>query len=257
MDAKVEKKIIEAYLTGESSCSLAKTYGTYQNKILRILRKHGIEIRNASDAQKKALESGRSAHPTEGKTLDEETKFKQSESQAKRWRQMDKAKKDAIKAGAKERWEERPEESKRDMLAKAGQALHKASKEGSKAEKYINKMLLNHGYETIMHKKGFVVGEYEIDLYLPKLNTVIELDGPQHFLPVFGEDVLQKNIKFDATKNGVLISKGFTVIRVKYIVKHLSDKIKRDLWDKIYAIVKQIENGVIVNQLVEVELNAQ
>lgn len=251
MDAKTEQKIVQEYLNGESSCSLAKAYNTYQNKILRVLKKNGVEIRNASEAQKKALELGRSSHPTEGKTLDDETKLKQSESQAKRWRQMDSVKKDAIKAGARERWEERPEESKREMLAKAGSALRQASIEGSKAEKYINQMLLKNGYETIMHKKGFVIGEYEIDLLLPKLQTIIELDGPQHFLPVFGEEVLQKNIKYDTVKNGVLLSKGYTVIRVKYIVKHLSDKIKRDLWDKISSVIKQVESGVICNQLID------
>jgi very-short-patch-repair endonuclease len=255
MDTKEELKIVEAYRAGQSSVSLAKDYNTYQNKIIRILKKYGEPIRTPSEAQELALKAGRSEHPTKGKRAGESTKLKQSETQAKRWRSMNPEKKENLRAGARERWEDRSEESKKAMLTKAGQALQKASKEGSKAEKYINTMLQKHGYSVIMHKTGLIAGDYELDLYLPDLGIVIELDGPQHFLPIFGEELLQKNIKYDATKNGALISKGFSVIRVKYIVKHLSEKIKRDLWAQIYDIVQKMEQGVINNQLIEVELN--
>lgn len=250
-----ELKIVEAYKNGESSKSLADKYNTYPNKIVRILKKHGIELRSPSEAQKIALKQGRSEHPTAGKKADEETRLKQSETQAKRWRKMDSNKKESFKAGARNRWEERSAESKKAMLTKAGQALQRASREGSKAEKYIDKMLRQHGYSVIMHKKGLIAGDYELDLYLPDLGIVIELDGPQHFLPIFGEDLLLKNIKYDSIKNGLLITRGLSVIRVKYIVKHLSEKIKRDLWSKVHHIIQKIEQGIIKNQLIEVELD--
>ena len=55
----------------------------------------------------------------------------------------------------------------------------------------------------------------EIDLYIPELKTIIEVDGPSHFLPIWGEDKLQKQINADLRKSGTLLSKGYVVIRIK------------------------------------------
>lgn len=250
-----ELKIVEEYRAGKSTCVLAKEYDTYQNRIARILKKHNEPLRTSSEAQKIALEAGRSEHPTQGKKASEETKVSQSKSQTKRWATMAEADKIEFKEGAKERWETRSLESKKAMLTKAGYALQKASKEGSKAEKHIYSKLQEAGYTVVMHKKGLIPGDYELDLYLPETNIVIEIDGPQHFLPVFGEELLAKNIRYDTIKNGLLMNKGITVIRVKYIIKHLSEKVKRELWDKILNTIIGITSGVIINKLVEIEIN--
>ena len=84
-----------------------------------------------------------------------------------------------------------------------------------------------------MHKKGLIEGKFEIDLLLPELNTIIEVDGPQHFLPLFGEDKLANTIKMDIIKNGLLISKGFCVIRIKYLCKNMNKSVERKLWDLV------------------------
>ena len=47
------------------------------------------------------------------------------------------------------------------------------------------------------------------------MKTIIEVDGPSHFLPIWGEDKLQKQINADLRKSGTLLSKGYVVIRVK------------------------------------------
>ena len=83
---------------------------------------------------------------------------------------------------------------------------------------------------------------FEIDLLLPELNTIIEVDGPQHFLPVFGEDKLAEVIKMDSIKNGLLIAKGFCVIRVKYLSKHSSLSIQRKLWELVSEQVEKVSN---------------
>lgn len=252
-----QQEIVNKYLEGYSSVELAKMYDTYENKIIRTLKKAGVEMRNKKEAQKLALSSGRSEHPTKGKKADEETRQAQSKSQAKRWAEMGVDQRENFKATAQKNWESRSEESKKAMLSKAGQALQIASKEGSKAEKYICKMLRANGYSVVPHKTGLIPGNYELDIFLPELRTVIELDGPQHFLPIFGEDLLNKNIRYDLVKNGLLIREGFTVIRVKYIVKHLSQKIQRDLWEKISGVLDNIVSGDqnFKGQLIEVEIN--
>ena len=68
------------------------------------------------------------------------------------------------------------------------------------------------------------------------------MKGPSHFLPIWGEESLARNLKADAQKTGLLITKGFAIIRVKNISKHVSKKQMRDLTDKIVHQVELIEN---------------
>ena len=97
------------------------------------------------------------------------------------------------------------------------------------------------GYEVVMHKKGLVEGNFEIDLLLPELNTIIEIDGPQHFLPIFGEDRLAEVVKMDSIKNGLLIGKGFCVVRIKYLCKSMNKVVERKLWDVVSKQIEKIE----------------
>ena len=92
----------------------------------------------------------------------------------------------------------------------------------------------------MMHRKNLIEGKFEIDLFLPELNTIIEIDGPQHFMPIFGEERLQSVIKLDAVKNGLLISKGYCVIRIKYMCKHMSQSVERRLWNLVSKEVEKI-----------------
>ena len=78
----------------------------------------------------------------------------------------------------------------------------------------------------------------EVDLFLPALNVAIEIDGPAHFLPIWGQESLDKHIRADAQKSGLLINRGFVVLRVKNIIRNLSQKNMRDALE---AIVEQIE----------------
>ena len=60
----------EAYSNEKMSwIQIANALGTYPNKIRREAKRLGIQSRTKSTAQKEALKSGRSLHPTEGKAL--------------------------------------------------------------------------------------------------------------------------------------------------------------------------------------------
>lgn len=248
-----EQLIINEYKNNKSAKQIADSLHTYPNKIIRILKKHKIEIRNKSDTQSLAIKTGSAKHPTKGKKVKEDTKHKISQKQSDRWGKLSKKQLQKFKDGAKKRWEEMSPEAKYELHKKAGQKLRQASIEGSAAEKYLYGMLQKHGYDTIMHKTK-IGGEFEVDLFLRELNTAIEIDGPQHFLPIFGEETLQKNIKYDSIKNGLLISKGFFVVRVKYMAKKISLKIKRDLWAKVKQAIDDIENGRCSSKLIEIEV---
>ena len=238
---EVRKDIVKMYKT-KSTYNIAEKYDTYAGKIRKILLEEGQKLRTKKQAQKLALKTGVSEHPTEGKTRSEETKRKISIGRYKAWKEMPAEERAEFCKKAAERWKAMPFHKKIEMQRLAGSALHKSSIEGSKAEKSLYDDLIEDGYNVVMHHQGLVEGKYEVDLYLPDFLTAIEIDGPQHFLPVFGEESLQKTISYDSTKNGMILDKGFAIIRVKYLANKISERVKRDLYDKVIYQINKIGN---------------
>jgi|694.fasta_scaffold79389_4 very-short-patch-repair endonuclease len=247
------EKVIEEYATGKSINQLSKEFNTYPAKIFRLLQKAGCEIRNKSDAQKNALKSGISIHPTEGKKRPPSTKNKISEKNAKVWENKTDEEREKFKQNAKANWSKKSADERIAMGKKAGAALREASIHGSRAEHFVREKLEESGYKVDVHRTD-IGGNYEVDLYLPKHQVAIEIDGPQHFLPVFGAARLEKNIKYDTVKNGILLSKGIKIIRVKYIKKHSSQKILRDLWNNIDKELQSIISKKNTTNLIEIEV---
>ena len=96
-----EQEIIELYEEGQSTYAIAESYGTYPNKIRRILTKNGINLKTRSQAQKNALNSGRAAHPTDGKERTKSERLKISSSVHKYWDSMSEEEYDKRCADAK------------------------------------------------------------------------------------------------------------------------------------------------------------
>ena len=234
--------VIEQYKNNHSTYAIAKELNTYPKKIERILESNGVVRRSRSEAQSLAIKSGRAKHPTEGSKRTEEQKIKISKSTEQRWKNMSKKDRQSFVDGAKDRWEKMPADKKREMLEKAGRELQKTTKEGSKAEKFLRQKPLDEGYDVQLHVKNLIEGNFEIDLLLPELKLIIEIDGPQHFLPLFGEKRLEDVVKFDSIKNGLLISKGFCVIRIRYLCKHMSQSVQRKLWSLVSVQVEKIKD---------------
>ena len=46
------------------------------------------------------------------------------------------------------------------------------------------------------------------------MNLAIEVDGPSHWAPVWGEDSLNRNKKYDSKKEGLILGKGWNLIRI-------------------------------------------
>lgn len=238
-----EKYVIEEYKKNKSTYVIAKELNTYPNKIKRILNKHGYTLRDKQDAQVLALKSGRSKHPTMGRKRTESEKNKISNGMEKRWASLDDEYKKDFAENAKKRWKEMPADKKREMQEMAGRALRIASIEGSKAEKLLKKRLENNGYIVVLHKENLVPGNYEIDLFLPQINTIIEIDGPQHFLPMWGEERLNQTIKSDQIKNGLLLNHGYCVVRIKYMCARMTRGVEQRLWKLVEPIINNIANN--------------
>ena len=221
---KHKDKIIKLYVDQEkSSYEVAEALGTYSTKILRALDFLGIDKRNYSQAQSNSLKTGRTVHPTKGKKLKEEHKKRIGTQRAKAWAALSQEERDRLSKVGKKNWDEMPTSKKEEMRRMALEAVREASKIGSKTERHLNNALTKEGYSVIFHKDGLVPGsKLEVDLFLPEIKTAIEIDGPGHFLPIWGEEKLQKQQSSDIIKQGILIDHGYAILRIRQVDKSIS-----------------------------------
>ena len=224
----------EQYWSNERSIGdMAKELDTYPNR--RALKSHGIKLRDKASAQSVALKKGRSSHPTKDKGHSEESKIKISESVAQNWENLSDEEIELRRELARKQWGEMSDEHKKKMRELAAPGIKRASTEGSKLEKYLRDELTKNGYVIEYHRKGIIPNSnLEIDIYLPELSVAIEIDGPSHFMPIWGQQALNRTIKSDNEKNGLLRYHGIIVLRVAQKRKTMSKKAMRDTWSAIH-----------------------
>ena len=241
-----------------STYQLAEKLNTYPNKIRRALTKLGVQLKTKSQAQKQALSSGRHKHPTKGTIRDSATKVKISESVYTYWQTLSDEDREARAETARINWENMDDAVKENLRYSAGEAVREAAKNGSKMEIFLKNYLTNAGLDVIFHKKGLVINtNLEVDLFLPSLKVAIEIDGPAHFFPIWGQESLKRHIKADAEKAGLLLAGGFVLIRVKHTSKTLTEKHKRDLVAMITEQLKHIDKKFPTkkNRFIELEVS--
>lgn len=251
-----KNKIIKAYVDDKKSIRvIAEEYKTYGNKIRRFLIKNGIKLRDKSESQQIALESGRHKHPTKGTKRSEKIKTKISEKVSSHWNNLSADEYDKKVEKGKEVWENLSFDHKQKIRKMATEAIRKASRDGSKTELFLFEELKKLNIEVVFHKKSLIKNtNLELDIFIPSIKTAIEIDGPSHFFPIWGEDALQKTIASDNEKNGLLLSSGFKIIRVKNVGKKLSQKRKRDILSLVLDAIRSIEEGTNKSDFIEVEV---
>ncbi len=244
--SKEEKLSIikDLYLTKKQSfAEIAQEYNTYANKIRRDASSLGIKIRSKSQAQKNALQQGKHKHPTKGTKRSEETKDKIGKTVMETWENTDDTEREKRREKSRQIWNQMPEIKKQNMIKAANLAVRESSKEGSKLEKHILKQLLAAGYKVDFHKEqSLVTTKLQIDLFLPTMNIAIEVDGPSHFLPVWGEEVLQRNITYDNKKTGLILGKGLKLIRIKQ-AKDFSNARANLICEKLCDLLSEIKQN--------------
>ena len=254
-----EKDVIDMYVKENvSTYAIAEKYNTYPNKINRILRKNGVQLNDRQIAQQLALAEGRAKHPTKGKIMSQEARLRISERMSRMWKEMSDEERQKIVDRSKSQWYNMSETEREALFKSAHEGMRKASVDGAKLERFIRDELIKLGYSVIFHKTGLIPNEkLEIDLFLPVLNVAIEIDGPSHFLPLFGEEKLHKHIVADSKKSGLLLNYGFMIIRVKYIEKDISNKKQRDILSKIVAVLEKVKKEFPPKgkRYVELEMN--
>jgi len=225
----------------ESIHQIAESYKCYPNKILRALKFLKVSIRNKSESTKVALDTGRKQHPTKGVTRSIAEKISISEGRSKAYENLTDAEKERISNIAKERWKAIPDDVKENMRKLANEAIRLTSKNGSNLEIYLHKGLVQAGYDCYHHQKILENMKLEVDLFIPKSKIAIEIDGPAHFLPIWGKDNLEHHIKADKQKNGLLTSRGCSIIRIQVKRKSISDKVRRDILTSVINNIKKLE----------------
>lgn len=200
----------------QSFQDIAKECGTYANKIRRDAIKYGIKIRDKSTAQKNALKTGKATHPTKGTSRPENIKNKIGLSVMQSWESMDAKTLKKRKDTARQNWENLSDDVKENILREANAAVRESSKKGSKLERFLLSSLIKDGYKVDFHKEQSLLNtKLQIDLFLPTLNIAIEVDGPSHFKPVWGQENLKRNKGYDNKKTGLILGKGLVLIRIK------------------------------------------
>jgi very-short-patch-repair endonuclease len=259
MAAELSRQYIEEeYVRKErSTYELAEECETYPNKVRRAILKYGYTLRDKSKAQKRAIESGRHKHPTKGLKRPESTKVKISEGMAKVWQQMGDSQREQRVQAAKQQWDSMSDPEREYFKKQSAAAVRKAAEYGSKLEKYLYNNLKRLGYDVQFHVEHIVSREaLQVDLFLPILRTAIEVDGPAHFLPIWGEASLAKHLVADNAKTGLLLSAGYVLIRIKNLTKSMSNIQERGVLTKVVALLESIKADFPSkdNRFIEIEV---
>ena len=227
---------------GWSTYEIADSMKTYPNKIRRILNKNGVPLRNSSTAQKNALKKGRAQHPTEGKKRSQETKDKISESQGDVWDSLSDEEKEYRSKIGKDSWEQKSDEDKARLIAQAQDAVRESSRTGSKLEHFLLSELGKRKLRVEFHKEHWLKNQnLQVDLYLPEYRSAIEVDGPSHFKPVWGQENLEKNIKADQQKTGLILGSGLVMIRIKQ-TQSLTQRYMRNTLQRLLTLLGKIKD---------------
>jgi very-short-patch-repair endonuclease len=242
---------------GRSFRDIAKEYNTYPNKIKRMYVRAGGIPRDKSVAQIQALKSGRATHPTEGRERTEEERERISESVAAEWANADESVRSARSEASKKQWAKMTHAEKQNLLKKARDAARLAATEGSRLENAIANALVEEGYIVQQQYDELLENpRLRIDIFLPEISTAVEIDGPSHFEPIWGEESFQKNLQADAEKTGLLIAHGIGIVRVKNTSRHLSLKKERDGIRQVLEKVEKMKTArpKRYRKLIEIEV---
>jgi very-short-patch-repair endonuclease len=215
------------------------------------MKKYGMSRRDKSDAQKVYLQEN--PHPMAGKSHREETKLKISKSLESFWDNLspedEKELRQKMGSGWKAKWGGMSQDDRDDVLRNMSSHLRAAKNKGSKLENYLAEQFRVVGYVVDVRTTLYTPGKaFEVDIALPEINVMIEVDGPTHHDPIFGDDVLVYQENRDERKNDILLSQGYHVVRILDKNGPLSMLRFRKIHDTIKSLEGQPPQLVIIEQ---------
>jgi len=184
----------------------------------RFMKRHGIITRDKAQAQKNYLKEH--DHQMSGHKHSEETKQSISLGLGRFWDGLtDEARgeyKRRMGSGWKRKWEAMSEQEREALMRDLSTKAKAVQGQGSRLERFIAEELRQRGYLVVERSTNHTAGkDFEVDLALPKEMIAIEVDGPTHFLSIFGEKHLEKQQERDARKDDMINAIGYNVLRVR------------------------------------------
>lgn len=112
----------------------------------------------------------------------------------------------------------------------------------SKAEDYLFNLIQIDFPELqiIQNERNLLSSGLEIDILIPNIKLAIELNGPTHYFPLFGEEKLKRIQLFDLLKQNEIIDLGYKLIIVDISSQNYFKKIKVMLDKHYLAKIKPI-----------------
>jgi very-short-patch-repair endonuclease len=223
IDMNEVKRLIEK--EGLSTYEVADALGCNQSHIVRLRNKFNklnpknpILTRSKSEAQKKYIErTGK--HQREGTLHSEESREQISDSMKKVY---DSERGEEIREKIAEQrqleWYDKTEEERAEILQnlKDSSRAKAQSGEGSNFENFLAQKLKEEGYAVEQRTQNYTPGnKFHVDIALYNEKIIIEVDGPTHWQPIYGEDELVKVKAKDKVKDDILNSAGWNVVRVQ------------------------------------------
>jgi len=203
---------------GLSMRKVAAELGVPLATLSRFMKKHGIQSRNKAQAQNNYLRDNN--HQMSGRKHTDETKQKISSSLGEFWDSLTEEESEALKAKIgsawKNKWAAMSESERRTTMEELLNRARETQGNGSRLERFIAEQLRERGYTVEERTTHYLGGkDFEVDIALPKEMIAIEVDGPTHFLPIHGQEHLQKQQERDARKDEELNSLGYNVLRIR------------------------------------------
>ena len=206
----------------------------------RFMKRCGIPTRNKASAQKNFLKSN--DHQMKGRSHSDETKKRISHGLGEFWENLSDDEADALKkhigSAWKRKWEAMSENERQTMMQDLANKAKDVAGQGSRFERFVAEQLRLRGYTVEERSINYIAGkDFEVDVALPKDMIAIEVDGPSHFLPIHGEEALQKQQERDERKNQLVMSAGYNILRIRDNNGALSQL----RMDKIEQAIKEIK----------------
>lgn len=208
-----------------STYKVAAELGCNQSHVVRLIAKFNknnpsnpIKKRNKSEAQLNYLKTS-GTHQREGTVHSEDTKDAISDKMRDFYDSDEgEAAKDKIREFRQQEWAEKSEAERAEILNDLKQAnrAKMQSGEGSNFENYLAEQLTENGYLVEQRTKTWTPGnQFHVDIALPSQKIIIEVDGPTHWSPIYGDAELAKVQAKDGRKDAVLINNGWCILRVQ------------------------------------------
>lgn len=214
-----EEEVRDLYLEqGKSMRNVAKAMGVPLATLSRFMKKVGIETRNKAQAQKNFLRDH--DHQMKGRKHTDETKKKISSSLGEFWDSLNDEEREEFKrkigSAWKRKWASMSELDRRTMMEGLSSRAKETQGQGSRLERFIAEELRKRGYIVEERSTHYTAGkDFEVDLALPNEMVALEVDGPTHFLPIYGEEHLEQQQHRDARKDDMINAVGYSVLRVR------------------------------------------